>query len=91
MSAEAGINLEPIFDQYLRDIRVPQLEYFFKEGAFYFRWGSTVQGFNMPLDVSFGNKKMRIFPIAGSWNSVSSNTKSFEIDPNYYISTLRAF
>ncbi|WP_235297689.1 M1 family metallopeptidase [Portibacter marinus] len=89
MREKAGIDLAPVFDQYLRDIRVPQLEYYFKEGQFYFRWGSVVNGFDMPIDVTFGNKTQRIYPKAGSWNAIDVPSEDFSIDPNYYIGILQ--
>lgn len=90
MSNMAGIELKPIFDQYLRDIRIPQLEYFFKDDAFFYRWGAVVPGFDMPIDVSFGDKWQRL-QASTRWKSVKVASQEIEVDPNYYISMMKAF
>src|SRR5690606_32003375 len=39
MSVSLGIELKPVFDQYLRDVRIPILEYYFSdEQTLNFRW-----------------------------------------------------
>ncbi len=91
ISAKAGIDLEKVFDQYLRDIRVPQLEYYWNGHDFTFKWGSTVPGFDMPLDITFGDKTQRIYPKTGQWNAIKTATKDFQVDENYYIGLMKSY
>jgi hypothetical protein len=39
------------FHQYLRDTRVPTLEYYFKDSSLSFRWINCVKGFDMPVKI----------------------------------------
>ena len=85
------LDLQPFFDQYLRDIRIPMLEYYFNSnGQFYFRWGSVVPNFKMPVDIRFGDQWERLVPTE-RWNSIKVESQEFEVDPNYYISLMKAF
>ncbi len=90
ISGMAGIELKAIFDQYLRDIRIPQLEYYFKDGYFVYRWGGVVQGFDMPVDVKFGEDWQRL-GVKTRWDRIKVESTEFEVDPNYYISLVKAF
>ena len=55
-------DLQPIFDQYLRHSRIPELQ-FKKEGkTFSYRWRADVEGFNMPVDVFIDGKETRLKP-----------------------------
>ncbi len=51
MEEHTVFNLKPIFDQFLRDLRIPTLEYRFLNGGLMYRWGNVVPGFDMPLKV----------------------------------------
>ena len=50
-------DLKPIFDQFLRDTRIPVLEYRFLNGNMMYRWGNVVRGFNMPVKVYLDGKE----------------------------------
>lgn len=52
MSANAGLNLDKVFNQYLRTTKIPTLEYFFKNGYLQYRWSNCVEKFDMPLQVT---------------------------------------
>jgi len=61
-----GIDLQPVFDQYLRTVLIPTLEYYFEEGYLYFRWINVVTGFNMPVKVMIGGDELELHPVT-SW------------------------
>lgn len=88
LSEQVGINLKPFFDQYLRDTRIPTLEYFFKDNMFGYRWSNCVAGFNMPIKINVGDKREIIKPTA-EWNvlRVNNNQNVLTVDENYYIAT----
>lgn len=88
LSEQVGINLKPFFDQYLRDTRIPTLEYFFKDNMLGYRWSNCVPGFNMPIKITVGHKTEIIKPTT-EWNvlKVNNNQNVLTVDENYYIAT----
>ncbi len=90
ISAKSGIDLSKVFDQYLRDFRVPSLEYYIEDGNLFFRWGQVVPGFNMPLDILLeGSESLRINPVPGKWNTIPYQVTEIKPDLDFYISILR--
>lgn len=89
ISQQSGIDFSKVFNQYLRDTRVPTLEYFFKENQLYYRWINCVEGFNMPVQVSVDGNTNFIKPLT-EWSmmAVSTNSQKLTIDPNYYVAGL---
>lgn len=86
ISKHADIDLSKFFDQYLRDHRIPILEYHFKEGNLNYRWSNCREAFDMPVDVSIGNQRIRIEP-STNWNSVAMEEGLVTVDENYYVSS----
>ncbi len=86
MSEKAGIKLAKIFDQYLRDVRIPTLEYKISRGKMHYRWANCVDGFDMPILISLDDKPLqRIFP-TNSWQKIKAKgVKSVQIDENFYV------
>jgi aminopeptidase N len=91
ISQEAEMDLTTFFNQYLRDYRVPILEYFFRKGQLSYRWANCVEGFNMPLNVELKGELVEITPTQGQWNSIETDARSVTIDPNFYIGLLRTY
>ena len=78
---ESKINLTPIFNQYLRYKELPVLEIRTIKSQVQFRWNSNEPNFNMPIDLLFKNKKIRIFP-TNKWaknNLNIKNSNDFEV------------
>ncbi|MEX0721987.1 MAG: M1 family metallopeptidase [Balneolaceae bacterium] len=87
ISHKLGRNLGPVFDQYIRDIRVPTLEYYFREGQLGYRWGNAVEGFNLPVDVILNGEKIRLEPIT-EWQNMpieESENYDFKVDRDFYV------
>ncbi len=84
INEKLGKDLTPVFDQYLRDVRIPILEYSFKEGSLIYRWGNAVSGFNMPVDVFIDGKEIRLSPTT-KWQSMESFGKELIVDPDFYV------
>ena len=87
ISEKLGRDLDPVFDQYLRDIRIPTLEYAFRDNALMYRWGNAVDGFNLPVDIKVNNREIRLEPIK-SWKSITINTTEnpeLIVNPNFYV------
>ena len=84
---QAGLDLTAFFNQYLRDIRVPTLEYQIDGKKVKYRYGNIVPGFAMPLQVSVdGGEEQLIRPVS-AWQELKSEKKidSFSVDPDYYV------
>ncbi len=90
ISEKTGINLKPVFDQYLRDIRIPVFEYFISDGKLNYRWNNCVPGFNMPLRIYVSGERMDITP-STKFSSVKLKTEKAEVavDNNHYVAVLK--
>ena len=86
---KAGLDLHPVFDQYLRDKRIPVLEYYIRGAQLSFRWIDCVPDFNMPLKISISAKEERIIP-STRFSSVKLEVSNAIItaDPDYLVGTL---
>lgn len=90
MSEKSGTDLSRIFDQYLRTVKIPVLEYKSNGSSLSFRWSDCVPGFNMPVKIKDGETYRWISP-AENWKEVqiTSSPASAELvaDKNFYIIT----
>ena len=92
IAKKSGLKLDKVFDQYLRDVRIPVLEYKIKDGKLTYRWKNVIAGFDMPLLVTLKDNKTfsRIHPET-TWKTTALaaaiDSKSFMINPNFYIKT----
>ncbi len=84
ISKNIGFDLKYVFDQYLRDIRVPVLEYFIKDGVLKYRWTETIDGFNMPIEITLDNENKWLYP-ENSWKEIALKQEFIEIDRDYYV------
>ncbi len=83
---ESGIDLSAFFNQYLRTIKIPVLEYQGFKSKIKYRYRNIVKGFSIPVKVLVNDKQRWISPTS-KWNEleVGSSDVTFEIDPNFYI------
>jgi hypothetical protein len=72
-------------NQYLRDTRVPTLEYYFKDSTLSFRWINCVKGFNMPVKIFKTGKKngSNRLPLSSVLSTVEN--PKLKIDANFYV------
>ena len=89
MNERTGFDLAPVFNQFLRDTRIPVFEYRFVNGGLSYRWGNVVRGFNMPLKVYIDGKELWLNPRDRRW-SFLENTGPGELkaDRDFYVSVL---
>ena len=80
------IDLKPFFDQYLRTIKIPTLEYKLEHNNIFYRWSNIVDGFSIPVNVLINSNSEWIKPTS-RWKKLSSdiNITSFSVDNNFYI------
>ena len=87
-NTETGMNLTPVFNQYLRHAAIPKLQLRTKKGKLEFRWNVIEDKFNMPVDIKINRKKTRIYPIA-TWVSSKLKVNSLQnvevLTNNFYI------
>ena len=69
---KTGLPLEYLFDQYVRDIRIPTLEYQFRDGQLRYRWGNVIEGFSMPVDVNISGSAARL-DATDEWQILASD------------------
>ncbi len=87
ISKKAGKDLSKIFDQYLRTIKIPELEYKLNGNNLSYRWTNTVDGFDMPLLLGT-EKQFLIYPTT-EWKETELplNYGIESVSSNYYITT----
>lgn len=86
-SKESGLNLSPVFDQYLKHKAFPELELKFNEGTFDFRWKTDVENFKMPFECKIGTKSMR-YEATNAWQSAPiqlKKTTDLSLDENKFL------
>jgi aminopeptidase N len=87
LSEKIGRDLTPVFNQYLRDTRIPTLEYFFKNNQLGYRWANSVANFNLPVKV-YLNGTAQILEPNNEWKMLPLGTTekpTLEVDNNYYV------
>jgi len=96
MPRYTGFSVKGIFDQYLRGIRVPVLEYYlsYQKDKLVYRWIDAVNGFDLPLRIPAGGDTIRIRPKPDEWQELPLKPGQAELlqlkDLNkyFYIQTL---
>jgi aminopeptidase N len=85
VTEQSGKSLSKVFDQYLRDIRIPVLEYTFKGNSLEYRWTDVIDGFNMPVKVIVDGKTQFIQP-GTDWKTMKvKGVKTLSVDRNFYV------
>ncbi len=84
-SKQAGKDLSKIFDQYLRTVKIPVLEYKMTGRKLSYRWTNCMEGFNMPLKIGTG-RALLISP-KKEWQEMDLplNYSIDQVDKNFYI------
>ena len=88
MSEKSGVDLSKIFDQYLRDTRIPEFAYAIRGNKLEYKWNNAVEGFNMPIKVTINGKAKTLKP-SFFWKTatLSKENSSLKVDVNYYITS----
>lgn len=86
ISQQAKRNLSKVFDQYLRDIRIPTLEYTVSKRKITYRWTNCVAGFDMPVKVILDDKKeVMLYPKTEGQKLKAKRVGVLMVDKNYYV------
>lgn len=84
MSSYLKLDLQKVFDQYLRTTQIPVLQYKLKKGKLSYRWTNCVEGFNMPLRINTSKGSLMLKPTT-QFQDVKIKSTAFGPDENYYI------
>ena len=84
---KSGINFSKMFDQYLRTIQIPVLEYKNVDGQLYFRWSNCVDHFAMPLKVYNDKGKLVFIYPTPLFQKAPKCIREIKVDRNFYIDT----
>ena len=88
ITSKIGFDLTTFFDQYLRDIRIPNLEYSISNGILTYRWTDVIENFTMPLEIEVLGKNIWIYPTTNK-KSLEINSDKIKIDRDYYVKSLK--
>ncbi len=88
---KSEIDLQPVFDQYLRTVDIPKLEYVIREGKLKYRWGNCVDNFNMPVKIHIDDKTELLEPTT-QWKEIERDYtfKNLTVDQNYYVESFNS-
>ncbi len=91
ISKQSKIDFSKVFDQYLRTTQIPVLQYKIEGNTITYRYDSCVNGFNLPVNVSFGkpDKTEQCIKPTKEWQTLKVadwyDKKTFAVNPNLYI------
>jgi aminopeptidase N len=80
------IDLTAFFEQYLRTIKIPFLEYKLENTNLSYRWSNVVDDFSIPIKVYLNATSHWISP-TNNWKKLAwnKNINTFSVDKNFYI------
>jgi aminopeptidase N len=86
LSKETGIDLTAFFNQYLRTVNIPTLEYSIENKKLKYRWINIVDGFDMPIQITINEEQQWLFPNS-EWKTLETKAiiSLFEIDRDFYV------
>ncbi len=88
ISEKSGIDLTEFWQQYLRTVMIPKLEYKLEGKEVRFRYAEIIEKFDMPVMVLVNGKEEWIFPKA-EWSNKSFDApiETFSVKPDFYITS----
>ena len=94
-NTETGLNLTPVFNQYLRHAAIPTLELRFDDAAHtvFYRWDAEEPGFAMPIRVGSSSNWQIVQPVTTEWQVLSTplDKEQFEVATDLYYVNVRKF
>jgi predicted RNA binding protein with dsRBD fold (UPF0201 family) len=87
ISKQAGINFSKVFDQYLRTIKIPVLEYKINKGQLHYRWSNCVSRFNMPVKIMVNKEQYSFIYPTEKFTQMKFMMNQLNVDDNFYINT----
>ena len=83
---QTSLDLKGFFDQYLRTIKVPEIQYKIKNREFSYCYKNTVKAFNIPVRFFVDKKEVWLNP-SDTWQkfTLPAEDSEIKIDENFYI------
>ena len=88
IAREGGVDLDEVFDQYLRTSGIPVLEYRLEGRTLSYRWTDVVPGFAMPVRATTAPGQSSWLRPTETWQSVETDLASaadFAVDRDFYV------
>jgi hypothetical protein len=76
-----------VFDQYLRTVKIPVLEYKINKGNLSYRWTNCVSEFNMPLKIMVSKEHYNFIYPTEKFKQIKIMVNELTVDDNFYINT----
>ncbi len=81
---KSGLDLQPVFDQYLRDTRIPVLACKWEKGKLSYRWEQTIAGFDMPVTLLHKGEPVALKPDT-EWQRINlKRTDDLKVQRDFY-------
>jgi len=87
ISQHAGMDLSPVFAEYLTTTQIPALEYRLNGSSLSYRWADVVPNFAMPVRVTLAGNAVTLHPTT-SWQTMPTTiheASDVHVDPNFYV------
>lgn len=86
ISQKAGIDFSKVFDQYLRNTKIPLLQYKIESNKVFYKYDRIVSGFAMPIRVNVNGKEIILTPNESLQTFTNADeVKTFEVNRNFYV------
>lgn len=87
MIEQSGLDLQPIFDQYLRTIDIPKLELKVEGKNLSFRWVDCLDQFNMTIEIVSQKETILKLNPTTAWQTIKTKQedKNWKVNRNYYV------
>lgn len=86
INEKVDYDLTAFFDQYLRTINIPTLEYLIEDKTLKYRYTHIVSSFNMPVKVLLNKNKQWLYP-QEKWQTLTLDQpiQTLHLDRNFYV------
>ena len=92
-NTETGLNLTPVFNEYLRHAAIPTLNLRFDDAAHTvsYRWDAEEPGFAMPIEVGRSSDWQIVQPVTTEWKTLSTplTKDEFQVATDLYYVNVR--
>ncbi|WP_055437596.1 M1 family metallopeptidase [Lacinutrix algicola] len=86
LAEESGLDLKTFFNQYLRSIKIPILEYNVEGKNLNYKWTNTVEGFKMPIQIEINGVTQWISPtLENQTLKLNSKDSKIKVNSNFYV------
>jgi aminopeptidase N len=85
LNQHISVDLEGFFNQYLRTVNIPVLEYRYNGKKLEYRFTNTVEDFELPLKIFLDGESRWIYPENGVWKKTKMKGDDLNFDQNFYV------